>query len=47
MRDNLNVDEKEQSRKYVKKGKKAVYGNLYDEHKEHLKKENKRSKRKK
>ena len=35
--DNLNLVEKEQLRKYEKKGKKSMRDNLGDEHKEHLK----------
>ena len=45
-RDNINVDEKEQLRKYEKKGKKAMRVNLDDEQKEHLKKRTKKQKRK-
>ena len=46
-RDNLGDNEKEQLRKYEKKGKEVMHDNLDDEKKEHLKKEdNKRKKRK-
>ena len=43
--DNLNVDEKEQLRKYSKKGKKTMHGKFDDEQKEHLKKEDKKTKK--
>ena len=46
-RDNLNVDVKEQLRKYEKKGKKAMRDNFDDEKKEHIKiEQNKRKKAK-
>ena len=46
-RDSLGDNEKEQLRKYEKKGKEVMHDNLDDEKKEHLKKEdNKRKKRK-
>ena len=44
---NRNVDEKEQLRKYKKKGKKVMCDNLDDEQKEHLKKEDKKKKKSK
>ena len=44
-RDNLSDSEREQLRKYEKKGKKVMHDNLDDEKNEHLKKEdNKRKK---
>ena len=43
--DNLNIDEKEQLRKYEKKVKKAMHGNFNDELKEHLKIEDKKRKK--
>ena len=43
--DNLNVDEKEQLRKYRKKGKKTMHGKFDDEQKEHLKKRGQKNKK--
>ena len=44
MRENLNVDEKEQLRKYEKKGKKAMHDNLGNDEKEQVRKMTKKRK---
>ena len=44
--DILGDNEKEQLRKYKKKGKKVMHDNLYDENKEHLKKRTTKVKKK-
>ena len=43
--ENLTVDEKEQLRKYKKKGKKGMPENLDDEQKEHLRIQDRKSKK--